>query len=62
MSDAEHIIENAIYALKENKDICQILDDDINKTMLNNTGMDREDVIAIAYHIVYSLYDGKFPE
>ena len=54
MTNAEHLIENAIFALKEGK----FLTEDVNAEY---TGCTVEEAYAMAQHIVYSLYDGKFP-
>lgn len=55
MLNAEHLIENAIFALKAGK----VLTEDINAQY---TGCTVEEANVMAQHIVYSLYDGKFPE
>lgn len=62
MTCAQHLIENAIYALKEGKDPEKVLDYDYNKEMLKLTGIEKNDVLGMAYHVVYTLYDGCFPE
>ena len=62
MSNAEHLIENAIFAIKRGRDLEEELDKGINKMMLDATGMSKEDVIGMANHVVYSLYDGRLPD
>lgn len=55
MTCAEHLIENAIIALAKNKSF----DNDINA---ESTCCTTEEAYEMAQHVVYSLYDGKFPE
>lgn len=61
MSDAEHLLENAIFALKEHRSVDEELSHWPNTAMLKNTGIRKDDIIRMASHVVYSLYDGKFP-
>lgn len=62
MSDAEHLIENVIFAYKYNKDVDEVLDYPYNRMMLEETGINKDDLKAMAIHVVYSLYDGEFPK
>lgn len=62
MRDAEHLIENAIYAMKAGEDAMEEMRAWPNTVMLQDTGMSADDVVAMACHVVYSLYGGKFPE
>lgn len=62
MSNAEHLIENVIFALKRGEDVNNVLDSPANKMMLESTGIEKQDIIAMAEHVVYSLYDGQLPE
>lgn len=62
MTAAEHLIENAIFARKRKQPYEDILTEWYNEKMLELTGIKREDVIAMADHVIYSLYDGKYPE
>lgn len=55
MSNAEHLIENAILALKRHEPF----DEDINAEYTKCTV---EEAYEMAVHIVYTLYEGKFPE
>ena len=55
MTCAEHLIENAIIALAKNKSF----DNDINA---ESTSCTTEEAYEMAQHVVYTLYDGKFPE
>lgn len=61
MSDAEHLIENVIYAMKQDRDVYEELDTWYNKEMLKSTGIKKEDVVGMAMHVVHSLYNGKYP-
>ena len=60
MSDAEHLIENVIHAMYENR-VNEELDTWYNQEMMKNTGIKRDDLYRMAQHIVYSLYDGINP-
>lgn len=62
MSNAEHLLENVIFAMKDGVDPMKELKSYPNTIMLKQTGYDPEDIIRMACHVVYSLYDGKFPE
>lgn len=64
MSNAEHLVENVIFGMKRGKEIDDILKEPINIAMLNDehTSISADEVVRIACHVVYSLYDGKFPE
>lgn len=62
MSSAEHLIENAIYAMYKGQDPLEVLDYDYNKMMLQDCGMNKYDVYAMAQHVVWGLYDGKYPD
>lgn len=61
MSNAEHLIENAIFAMKEGHDLDEVLDHWPNDEMLRQTGIRKADIVRMAEHVVYSLYDGCFP-
>ena len=60
MSDAEHLIENVILAMYENR-VDEELNTWYNKKMFENTGIKPDDLYQMAQHIVYSLYDGINP-
>lgn len=64
MTNAEHLIENVIFGMKEGKPALEIIQEEQNQHMLNdeNTGITAEEVVAIACHIVWGLYDGQFPD
>ena len=61
MSNAEHLIENCIFADYQGKNLDKVLDEPHNKIMLEETGIRKDDLIRMAYHIIYSLYDGVNP-
>ena len=60
MSDIEHLIENYIHAMAQGKKPEEIKD--VYKGQLEDTGMSPENTWAIAQHVVYSLYDGVYPD
>lgn len=55
MTDAQHLIENAIMALQRGKEFQK----DINTEFTYCTIAEAKNM---AQHIVYSLYDGLFPD
>lgn len=61
MTNAERLIENVIRAMSMGTDPEVELSSPDNMRMLAYTGLRKFDLIAIASHIVYELYDGKFP-
>lgn len=60
MSDTEHLIENVIHAMYENR-VDEELNTQYNQRMMQNTGIKSEDLYRMAQHIVYSLYEGLDP-
>ena len=62
MSSAEHLIENAIYAMAAGRNPHDEMKSEYNLAMLKETGIREEDVVGMAGHVVYSLYDGVFPD
>lgn len=60
MTNAEQLIENAIYAIKNGRDPDQELDSPDNKRMLAYSGLRKYDIISMARHVV-DLYGGSFP-
>lgn len=62
MSNAEHLIENVILAMAEKRDPYKELEWRGNQMMLDETGIRKDDLVAMAVHVVYSLYDGVFPD
>lgn len=60
MSDAEHLIENMIIAIKNNR-ADEELEWASTQEMLKHTGINPGDLYAMAMHVVYGLYEGQFP-
>ena len=64
MTNAEQIIENLIIGLRDGKGVCDTLEEPETMELLNdeeNCNLSQEEAIKIALHVVYDLYDGKFP-
>lgn len=65
MSNAEHLIENAIKADADKLILDRELDRYHNREMIKaineNGGLTKEDIIRMACHVVYSLYEGLNP-
>ena len=61
MTDAEHLIENVIYAMRRKQDGLAALDIPHNKAMLERVGISKEDMYAMAQHVVCTLYE-RFPD
>ena len=61
MSSEEHLIENLIFGMKRGREPWSILADPCNIMNLSYTSLTAEDAVRIACHVVYTLYDGKFP-
>lgn len=61
VSSAEHLIENLILGMSKGEDPDDILNEPCNVLNLGDTSMSPDDAVRIACHVVYSLYDGKFP-
>lgn len=61
MSDAEHLIENVIFAMKRDVLVSDELGKRYNQKMLKNTGIREADLARMAIHVVYVLYGGRFP-
>lgn len=64
MSNAEHLVENLIMGMKDGRHANDIIKDQTNQDMLNDihTGITGDEAVGIACHVVWSLYDGRFPE
>ena len=60
MSDAEHLIENVIRAMNEDR-VDEELNTWYNQKQMQNTGIRADDLIRMANHIVYGLYEGLDP-
>lgn len=61
MTNAEHLIENLILGMKEGRDPRDILEDKCNVWNLSDCSMSKDEAVAVACHVVYTLYDGIFP-
>ena len=61
MTNAEHLIENVISALNRTGNVEEELNKPYNQIMLAESGINKDDIIAMANHIVYSLYEGFNP-
>ena len=64
MTNAEQIIENLILGLRDGKGVCDTLEEPETIELLNdeeNCSLTQEEAMRIAIHVVYDLYDGKFP-
>lgn len=61
MTNVQHLIENAIYAVKDGRTVEEEMEDRCNQMMLQETGITSEEIVEIVDHVVFGLYDGKFP-
>lgn len=55
MSDAEHLIENAICDYEENGSFDRFLACSVNKTMADAIGIRLEIVTEMAYHVLHAF-------
>lgn len=62
MTSAEHLIENLIYGMKRGATCYDILAEPCNVANLEDAHMTGEEAIRIVDHVVWSLYDGKYPD
>lgn len=62
MSSAEHVIESLIIGMREGRNCEDILNEPVHKANLGDCFMSEEEAIRIACHVVYGLYDGRFPD
>ena len=62
MTSAEHLIENLIYGMKRGTSCSDILAEPCNVANLKDSKMSGEEAVRIACHVVWSLYDGKYPD
>ena len=60
MSNAEHLIENVIMSFVGDG-AEEELNHSYNIKMLEATNIDKEDLIRMTCHVVYSLYEGLNP-
>lgn len=62
MSILEHLIENYIHEMGKGKRPKEIAEVPYIKEQLAISNMSADDMWEIAQHVVYSLYDGLFPD
>ena len=62
MTNAQHLVENAIYGITQGTLVLDTMQEEGNQMMLKETGVTAEEVAEIVDHVVYGLYDGKLPE
>ena len=58
----EELLDDTIRAMKQQDNVEEVLDSALNQTKLNNCCFSKSDILALAEHIIFGLYDGKFPE
>lgn len=58
----EELLDDTIRAMKRKDNIHDVLDSALNQTKLDQCCFSKYDILALAEHIVFGLYDGKFPE
>lgn len=64
MTNGEHAIETIILGMRDGKDALEVAQEPSvqdNLHMFGDIILNEEEAIRIACHVVYSLYDGKFP-
>lgn len=62
MPNAEQLLKNVIFAMKEGRNGSEELDAPLNKLMLEQSGFSKDDFISMAYHVVFDLYGGNYPD
>ena len=62
MTNAQHLIENAIFGVKEGRKTEDVMQDYGNQMMLKETGITSDEVAEIVDHVVFGLYKGEYPE
>lgn len=58
----EDLLDDTIRAMKQQSNVEEVLDSALNQTKLDNCRFSKSDIMALAEHIVFGLYDGQFPE
>lgn len=58
----EELLDDTIRAMKQCDNVNDVLNSALNQTKLDNCCLSKSDILALAEHIVFGLYDGKFPE
>lgn len=64
MSNGEHVIESLILGMRDGQNPLDIVKEvyvQNNLHMMGDIVLDEDEAVRIACHVVYSLYDGKFP-
>lgn len=64
MTNGEHVIETLILGMRDGKDALEVVQEPSVQDNLHLFGdviLNEEEAVRIACHVVYSLYDGKFP-
>lgn len=64
MSNAEHVIETLILGMRDGQDPLDIVKEvgvQNNLHMMGDIVLDEDEAVRIACHVIYALYDGKFP-
>lgn len=64
MTNGEHAIETLILGMRDGKNALEVAQEPSvqdNLHMFGDIILNEEEAIRIACHVVYSLYDGKFP-
>lgn len=56
------LLDDTIRAMKNGESANDILNSALNQTKLDDCAFSKEDIFELAEHIVFGLYDGKFPE
>lgn len=57
-----NMLDDTIRAMKNGEDTEEVLNSVLNQTRLDGYQFSKDDIIELAEHIVWRLYDGKFPE
>lgn len=58
----KELLDDTIRAMKNGENANDILNSALNQTKLDDCAFSKEDIFELAEHIVFGLYDGKFPE
>lgn len=57
-----NMLDDTIRAMKNGENTEEVLNSALNQTRLDGCQFSKDDIIALTEHIVFGLYDGKFPE
>lgn len=64
MTNGEHVIETLILGMRDGKDALEVVQEPSvqdNLHMFGDVILNEGEAVRIACHVVYSLYEGKFP-